>query len=88
MPQLHDYLYRLHKRGSHLVIFHLYRATTGSYPRYVQYINSDGKWYIMRESESGSVRTAEFYLPANYATIDTDWTGRADLTYERFDEIF
>ena len=88
MPELQDYTYKLHKQGNHLVVFHLYRATTGDYPRYTQYLNSDGKWYIMKESESGSVRTAEFYLPAAVTTIDTDWTNRGSLVYDRFDSVF
>lgn len=88
MPEIHDYLYKYHKRGSHLVIFVLYRATTGAFPRYAQYINSDGKWYILCETEAGSVRTAEFYIPSDYSTIDTDWTNRATLTYGRYDLIF
>lgn len=88
MPQVNDYTYKLHKQGGHLVIFYLYRATTGDYPRYVQYINSDGKWYILRETEVGNVRTAEFYLPNDYGTIDTDWIGHVDLEYGRFDEVF
>lgn len=88
MPELQDYSYKLHKRGGHLVIFHLYRYTTGSYPRYSQYINDDGKWYIVKESQSGSVNTIEHYLPSDYTTISTAWLGRADLTYDRFDLVF
>lgn len=88
MPEIQDYTYKLHKKGDHVVVFQMYRATTGARPRYVQYLNSSGKWYIMRESESGSVRTVEFYLPTDITTIDTDWTGRASLTFSRFDEVF
>uniref|UniRef100_A0A6M3J0L9 Uncharacterized protein n=1 Tax=viral metagenome TaxID=1070528 RepID=A0A6M3J0L9_9ZZZZ len=88
MPEQMDYTYSLHKRGPHLVIFHLYRYTTGSYPRYSQYINNDGKWYIVKESELGNVKTIEYYLPTVFTTIDTDWVARADKTYGRFDEIF
>jgi len=88
MPELIDSAYRFHKKRGYLVIFQMYRATTGDYPRYVQYLNSNGEWYIMRESEAGSVRTAEFYVPASKSTIDTDWTGRAALTYGRFDEVY
>lgn len=88
MPEFQDYTFKLHTRGGHSTIFHLYRATTGDYPRYVQYVNTEGKWFILRESESGSVRTAEYYLPAATTTIDTDWTNRAGLTYGRYDEIF
>ena len=88
MPELQDYTYKLHKRGGHLVIFHLYRYTTGTYPRYSQYTNDDGKWYIVKESQSGSVNTIEYYLPSASAIIDTDWLNRATLTYGRFDSIF
>ena len=88
MPEVLDYTYRFHRQGDYLVIYYLYRATTGDYPRYTQYINSDGHWYIMKESENGNIRTAEFYVPSAATTIDTDWTGRAGLTYSRFDEVF
>ena len=88
MPELHDFNYKLHKRGGHLVIFHLYRYTAGTYPRYSQYINGEGKWYIVKESQSGSINTIEYYLPSVYTTIDTDWLDRANKTYGRFDVIF
>jgi len=87
MPEITDYSYKLHKYGDHVVVFHLYRATTGDYPRYSQYVNSEGKWYIMKESESGSVRIAEYYMSSDSSTIDTDWTNRADKTYGRLDSI-
>jgi len=89
MPELMDYTYKFHKQGDHLVIFHIYRQdSSSSYPRYYQYINADGKWYIMRASKSGDVTTYEYYLPSDYSNIDTDWTNRASKTYSRFDEVF
>lgn len=88
MPELQDYKYSLHKKGDHITIFHLYKWTTGTHPRYSQYVNDDGNFYITRESESGGEKILEFYKPASKTTIDTDWTGNAGLTYGRYDEIF
>ena len=88
MPELQDYTYKFHSRGGHVTIFQLYRQDGGTYPRYYQYVNEDGKWYMMRASQSGDVSTYEYYVPTDFDAIDTDWTARADKTYGRYDEVF
>lgn len=47
---------------------------------YVGYLATDGSWIIKKDD--GSVRYA--YGSSNY---DTNWTGRAALTYYRVDQI-
>lgn len=84
-----DYTHKIHKWGGHNVVMQLYRQDiVAAYPRYYQYINSEGKWYIMRASKSGNITTYEFYLPAAITTIDSDWTARSNKTYARYDTIF
>ena len=59
-------------------------------PNYTAFINLAGQYYILREVIVGNVSTYSFYaqLIAPLAVFDTDWTGRAGLTYSRFDLAF
>ena len=49
---------------------------------YYGYIDKDGNWYIMK-----STSTVDTFVKGitDYAT---NWTGRAGLTYQRFDLVF
>lgn len=87
MPTLQDNGYSYHKYGGHEVTFIIYRDDenpTGV--SYYQYVSNGGRWYIMRSTYVGGDNTYEFYFASKTADIDTGWTGRAGLTYERYDE--
>jgi len=55
-------------------------------PNYYGYIDKDGRWYIMKETISGNITIYRFAKgESNYST---NWTNRADLTYDYFSEVF
>lgn len=50
---------------------------------YYGFINKDGGWYILQENASGDYR----YIKGA-SSFSTNWTNRASLTYDYFDNIF
>ncbi len=52
-------------------------------PSYYGFVDKDGKWYISKEVTAGSYRYAK-----GAASFATNWTGRAALTYDYFDNVF
>lgn len=50
---------------------------------YFGYMNKDGAWYISREDSSGNYRYTK-----GASDFSTNWTNRASLTYDYFDNIF
>ena len=53
---------------------------------YYGYIDAEGRWYIMKETTSGTVTSYRFIKgTSDYAT---NWTGRAGLTYDTFNNVF
>ena len=89
MPELKDYTYKLHSRGGHITVFHIYRQATGS-TTYYQYVNDEGKWYLMRGVRVATVTTYTFFYGGTN-DIDTGWTARATpggTGYEVFNEAF
>lgn len=53
---------------------------------YYGFVDSDGNWYIMREVPTGSVTEDDFIRgTTNFAT---NWTGRAGLSYQKFNLVF
>lgn len=54
-----------------------------SVPAYYGFTNKDAEWYIMREDASGNYRYKK-------GTVDftTNWSARAGLTYQYFDQEF
>lgn len=62
-------------------------------PNYYAFINnragSRKRWYIQRETISGSVSTFEYFTEReDVQTLADAWTGRAGLTYVRYDVAF
>lgn len=49
---------------------------------YYGYVDKDGNWYIMK-----STATVDTFVKGITA-YTTNWTGRAGLTYQRFDLVF
>jgi hypothetical protein len=60
---------------------------SGSYPKYYGYLNPDGKWYIMKESNPlpGIV---EYRYTKGDSDFATNWGNRATLTYNTYDSVF
>jgi len=89
MPEIADYTYKLHTRGGHNSIFHLYRQESGV-TSYYQYVNDEGKWFLMRSVRAGAVITYTYFYGGT-SDIDTYWTNRAAPGgdgYEVFNEAF
>lgn len=87
--ELSDYTYKLHTRGSHAAIFHLYRQEAGT-TSYFQYVNDEGKWFLMKSVRAGAVTTHTFFYGGT-TDIDTGWTNRATpggAGYEVFNAAF
>jgi hypothetical protein len=54
-----------------------------STPAFYGFQNASGAWYIMREDASGNYRYTK-----GASDFSTNWTNRASLTYDYFDNIF
>ena len=88
MPELFDWSMKLHSKGGSIAIFHIYRQEVGA-TSYYQYVNDEGKWYLMRAVVAAAVTTYTFFNGGS-TDIDTGWTNRAAVgtTYEVFNEAF
>lgn len=89
MPELYDYTFKLHSAGGNITIFHLYRQETGA-TSYYQYVNDEGKWYLMRSIRAGTLTTYTFFYGGTN-DIDGGWTNKADPGgdgYEVFNAAF
>ena len=54
-----------------------------STPAFYGFVNKDGEWFIMREDSAGAYR-----YTSGSSGFATNWTNRATLTYDYFDNIF
>lgn len=54
-----------------------------SVPAYYGFTNKDGAWFIMKEDASGNYRYAK-----GASSFSTNWTGRAALSYDYFENVF
>ncbi len=54
-----------------------------STPSYYGFVHKSGAWYISKEDATGAYRYA-----AGASTFSTNWTNRASLTYNYFDQVF
>lgn len=52
-------------------------------PSYYGFLHKTGAWYITKEDSSGSYRYAK-----GPSSFSTNWTGRALLSYDYFDNVF
>lgn len=55
-------------------------------PQYYGFLGKEGHWYIMKVINTAGVKTYRYIQ--GHSDYDTNWTGRAGLTYGYFDEIF
>jgi hypothetical protein len=51
-------------------------------PNYYGYVRADGSWYILRETISAGNDTYQY--AKGYSDYETNWTGRAALSYVYF----
>lgn len=71
-------------------LFSGYQAANQDTPgstNYYGFVRNDGAYYIMKEVIAGSVTTYTYYKSES-GVYATDWTGRAALTYARYDLVF
>lgn len=54
-----------------------------SAPAYYGFVNATGSWYITREASDGSYRYAK-----GSSSFTTNWTGRAILSYDYYNNVF
>ena len=54
-----------------------------SAPAYYGFMNASGAWYITREASDGSYRYAK-----GSSSFSTNWTGRAALSYDYYNNVF
>lgn len=54
-----------------------------SSPAYYGFVNKDGGWFIQKEGTSGDYRYAK-----GSSGYSSNWTGRAALSYDYFDNVF
>lgn len=57
-----------------------------SSPAYYGFVRADGYWYIQKAETVGNVTTYTFATGSS--DYETNWTGRAGLTYGRYDTKF
>lgn len=87
--ELFDHTFKLHSAGGNVAIYHLYRQESGV-TTYYQYVNYEGKWYLMRAVKAGAVTTYTFFYGGT-ADIDAGWIARAvpgGTGYEVFNNAF
>lgn len=53
-------------------------------PKYYGFLDRDGNWYILKSATSGTV----FTYAKGVTDYSTNWTNRASLTYDTFDNTF
>ncbi len=60
---------------------------TNAAVRYYGFVDRFGNWYIRKDDTTDRANTSFRYArgSSDYAT---NWTGRADIAYDRFDEVF
>lgn len=54
-----------------------------STPAYYGFVNKNGAWFVQKEYASGSYRYTK-----GSSNFSTNWTDRANLTYDYFDNVF
>ncbi len=89
MPELFDWVMKFHSKGGSIAIFHIYNQESGA-TSYYQYVNDEGKWYLMRSVKTGAVTVYTFFYGADN-DIDVGWTARATPGgdgYQVFNEAF
>lgn len=92
--QLKDFFRSYVHRGDQDGLFNVARADEDGGTKYYAYMNEDGSYVIQRVTTSGTLKIYEYYAkqgkyPLDMTTLlNTDWTGRADLTYVDYYKLF
>jgi hypothetical protein len=80
-----DRLYKFHKSENSQMDFQASNLDEASDPKYYGFVCADGAYFVMEKNDTAG--TIKYCFGKNLANYDTDWTGRAALTYKRYDEI-
>lgn len=89
--ELQDFFRSYVPRGEFRGLFNAVRSDeTSDAVRYYAYQNESGSYVIQRMTTSGSltVKVYQYYASKNAATLDTDFTGRAALSYVDYYLLF
>jgi hypothetical protein len=64
--------------------YHVSDMDTATDPKYFGYLGKDSNWYILQLDETnGTLRYVK-----GIDDYTTNWTNRASLTYDYFDDVF
>lgn len=86
-----DYSMKLHKRGGHEVTFQVSRQATATGPavQYIAWQSDEGRYIIQKRDLSDTTNIPTLYYYGKDKTqFETDWDGRAALTYVEFYAMF
>lgn len=92
--QTKDFFMSYVKRGDQNGLFNVARADEDGGTKYYAFMNELGSYVIQRITTSGTLKIYEYYAkgggyPADMTTLlNTDWTGRAGLTYVDYYLLF
>ncbi len=86
-----DWFMQYTKRGSPKTLCNVARSDEDSeVERYYAFLNETGSYVIQQITTSGSlnIKVYKYYASNKKASLDTDWTGRAALTYVEYNDLF
>ena len=92
MQNITDILYKLNDietaitLNSGLSVYKVSDVDDDASPNYYGFIDADGNWYILKETVAAGNNTYRYAKGASDYT--TNWTNRATLTYDYYNEVF
>ena len=87
--ELKDFFRSYVKRGDQTGLFNVARDDTANAgARYYAYQNEDGSYIIQCVTTSGTLHIYAYYASKHSVNFNTDWTGRAGLTYVEYYQLF
>lgn len=66
--------------------YKVYKRDEDSNPRYYGFIDTDGNWYIQRDTLTAAVTVTEYVRGTS--DFSTNWDNRATQTYAPFNSVF
>lgn len=75
-------LQTLTTNSSPLEGYEISRSDDSSTPQYYGFVNTDGAWYILR------INSGVYTYTSGASGFLTNWTNRAALTYDEYNNIF
>ena len=72
-----------HPLGGQVLEYIVHEADEASDPRYYGYVDHRGAWIIMKQT----IASGEHRYSSGKSDFSTNWTGRAALTYDYYNEV-